>query len=32
VLVATVVTFLRIYREEYVDPQPVPVANVPSGP
>jgi predicted PurR-regulated permease PerM len=32
VLVATVVTFLRIYREEYVDPQPIPVANVPRGP
>jgi predicted PurR-regulated permease PerM len=32
VLVATVVTFLRIYRAEYVDPQPVSVADVPSDP
>jgi len=31
VLVATVVTFLRIYRTEYVDPQPVPVADAPTS-
>lgn len=31
VLVATVVTFLRIYRAEYVDPQPVTVADIPAN-